>query len=79
MNYRLRRGDLVEVRTPTEILSSLDSNGTLDGLPFMPKQLHQAPTQHHVALPLRKEANRGRWRMGAYTDKDTGFHPVRMA
>lgn len=39
MNYRLRPDDLVEVRTATEILRSLDSNGTLDGLPFMPEML----------------------------------------
>jgi len=30
-----RRGDLVEVRSPAEILSTLDATGALDGLPFM--------------------------------------------
>jgi hypothetical protein len=39
MNCQLRPGDLVEVRTATEILKTLDSNGTLDGLPFMPEML----------------------------------------
>jgi len=38
-HYRLRPGDLVEVRTANEILRSLDSNGTLDGLPFMPEMV----------------------------------------
>src|SRR5262245_47281918 len=33
----LRVGDWVEVRTKEEILASLDSNGRLGGLPFMPQ------------------------------------------
>ena len=32
-------GDYVEVRSASEILSTLDTNGTLDGLPFMPEML----------------------------------------
>ena len=32
-----RRGDLVEVRSPGEILATLDATGALDGLPFMPE------------------------------------------
>jgi hypothetical protein len=35
----LRRGDLVEVRSAAEILQTLDADGTLDGLPFMPEML----------------------------------------
>ncbi len=33
----LRTGDLVEVRGPGEILATLDADGALDGLPFMPE------------------------------------------
>lgn len=33
----LRRGDLVEVRNPAEVLATLDERGDLDGLPFMPE------------------------------------------
>ena len=33
----LRRGDLVEVRSPGEILATLDATGALEGLPFMPE------------------------------------------
>lgn len=33
----LRRGDLVEVKSPSEILATLDEHGDLDGLPFMPE------------------------------------------
>jgi len=35
----LKAGDLVVVRSPQEILTTLDANGTLDNLPFMPEML----------------------------------------
>jgi hypothetical protein len=35
--HRLRAGDRVVVRSETEILATLDADGTLDGLPFMPE------------------------------------------
>ena len=34
-----RAGDRVIVRSPEEILSTLDAEGTLDGMPFMPEML----------------------------------------
>lgn len=34
-----RPGDLVEVRSEAEIMRSLDANGTLNGLPFMPEMM----------------------------------------
>jgi hypothetical protein len=36
---RLRRGDLVEVRSPGEILRTLDADGMLDSMPFMPEMV----------------------------------------
>ncbi len=36
---RLRVGELVEVRSADEILATLDAQGDLDGLPFMPEML----------------------------------------
>ena len=39
MNGRLRRGDVVEVKRPDEILATLDDRGSLDGLPFMPEMI----------------------------------------
>jgi hypothetical protein len=33
----LRRGDLVDVASPAEILATLDERGRLEGLPFMPE------------------------------------------
>src|SRR5258707_3148933 len=35
----LKPGDLVEVLSAAEIMSSLDADGKLDGLPFMPEML----------------------------------------
>jgi hypothetical protein len=35
----LRAGDHVVVRPPEEVLATLDADGTLDGLPFMPEML----------------------------------------
>ena len=39
MRKKLKVGDWVEVRSKEEILSSLDSNGCLEGMPFMPEML----------------------------------------
>jgi hypothetical protein len=39
LRRRLRRGDLVEVRSPGEILRTLDARGTTAGLPFMPEMV----------------------------------------
>jgi hypothetical protein len=36
---RLRAGEVVEIRTRDEILATLDENGRLDALPFMPEML----------------------------------------
>jgi hypothetical protein len=44
----LRAGDLVEVRSEREILSTLDSNGKLDGLPFMPEMFQYCGRQVRV-------------------------------
>ena len=35
----LRPGDVVEIRSAAEILATLDADGTMDGLPFMPEML----------------------------------------
>jgi hypothetical protein len=36
-DFTLRAGDWVEVKSPKEIAETLDAQGTLDGLPFMPE------------------------------------------
>jgi len=39
VTLNLRPGDLVEVKSPGEILRTLDADGTLDRLPFMPEMV----------------------------------------
>lgn len=47
-------GDLVEVRSPTEILATLDAQGTLDNLPFMPEMLAFCGKQFRVTAQAFK-------------------------
>jgi hypothetical protein len=44
----LRAGDLIEIRSEAEILSTLDRDGTLDGLPVMPEMLQHCGKQVRV-------------------------------
>lgn len=51
----LKVGDVIEVRSPDEILATLDENGELDSLPFMPEMLQycgQRLTVHKVAYKV---------------------------
>ena len=55
MALNLRVGELVEVRSEAEILATLDENGELENLPFMPEMLQfcgQRLTVHKVAHKL---------------------------
>ena len=45
---RLRAGDRVEVRSKEEILRTLDTNGRLEGLPFMPQMFQYCGEQFEV-------------------------------
>jgi hypothetical protein len=45
---RLRAGDWVEVRSKAEILGTLDNNGQLEGLPFMPQMFRYCGQQLQV-------------------------------
>lgn len=50
----LRPGDLVEVKTPSEILPTLDSEGSLNGLPFMPEMVRFCGKRFRVARHVVK-------------------------
>ena len=39
MSARIRPGDIVEVKAAEEILQTLDADGALDHLPFMPEMI----------------------------------------
>lgn len=51
---RFRVGDVVEVLSKEEILRSLDSNGQLDGLPFMPEMLEFCGRRFRVVKRAHK-------------------------
>lgn len=50
----LKVGDWVEVRSETEILTSLDKNGRLDELPFMPQMLKYCGQKFQVNKRVHK-------------------------
>jgi len=45
----LKPGDLIEVRSASEIMATLDSEGKLEGLPFMPEMLAYCGRRVHVS------------------------------
>jgi hypothetical protein len=47
-NFKYRVGDWVEVRTKEEILRTLDTNGRLEGMPFMPEMLQYCGRRFRV-------------------------------
>ncbi|MDA8250032.1 MAG: hypothetical protein M0Z28_12760 [Rhodospirillales bacterium] len=51
---RLRPGDRVALRSPAEILSTLDAGGTLGGVPFMPEMLQNYGRVLTVAKRVEK-------------------------
>ena len=50
----LRSGEWVEVRSAEEIAGTLDANGTLDGLPFMPEMLNYCGRRFRVLRQAEK-------------------------
>ena len=56
----LRAGDLVEVRSESEILATLDEHGRLDGLPFMPEMLRFCGKRFQVQSRAHKTCDTGR-------------------
>jgi len=49
-----RKGDVVEVRQPREILATLDEQGALEGLPFMPEMVAFCGRQFEVVARADK-------------------------
>jgi hypothetical protein len=67
----IRPGDLVEVKSPREILQTLDANGTLDQLPFMPEMLEFCGKRFRVSRRVLKTCNSGPSAgMGAFRSDD---------
>jgi hypothetical protein len=57
MTRRLRAGDIVEVRSLEEILATLDSNGALEAMPFMPEMVKYCGKRFRVAKRAHKTCN----------------------
>jgi hypothetical protein len=53
----LRPGDVVEVRSATEILATLDEEGSLEGMPFMPEMLAHLGRRYTVGRRVDKICN----------------------
>src|SRR5208282_1399154 len=63
---KLRAGDWVEVRSKEEILRTLDRDGRLDGMPFMPEMFAFCGKRFQVYKRAHKTCDvvfpvRGRW------------------
>jgi hypothetical protein len=50
----LRPGDVVEVKSATEILATLDGDGALDDMPFMPEMIRHAGRRYMVSRRVDK-------------------------
>jgi hypothetical protein len=59
MTVRLRPGDIVEVKSPEEILETLDADGTLDRLPFMPEMMEFCGQRFPVSRRVLKICTSG--------------------
>jgi hypothetical protein len=51
---KLRAGDWMEVKSPSEILETLDKDGAVAGLPFMPEMLEHCGRRYRVAQLAEK-------------------------
>lgn len=51
---RLKPGDVVEVRSAAEILATLDEDGSLEGVPFMPEMLQYVGRRFTVSKRVEK-------------------------
>ena len=54
MKNKLKPGDIVEVLSPSEILKTLDSDGTLHNLPFMPEMIVHCGNKFRVRSRIEK-------------------------
>jgi hypothetical protein len=50
----LKPGDVVEVRAPAEILATLDSEASIDALPFMPEMLQYVGQRFTISRRVEK-------------------------
>jgi hypothetical protein len=68
----LRAGDIVQVRSEEEILGTLDADGKLDGLPFMPEMLGYCGQQYRVRARAHKACDTIDWQQ--YRRMESAVH-----
>ena len=51
---RFKAGDVVELRPPADVLATLDEQGELDGLPFMPEMLAYYGGRYRVSARVER-------------------------
>jgi hypothetical protein len=68
----LRGGDIVEVRSEEEILRTLDADGKLDGLPFMPEMLAFCGRRFRVRARAHKACDTIDWQQ--YRRMESAVH-----
>lgn len=56
---KLFPGDLVEVKSPNEILATLDTDGAMDKLPFMPEMIEHCGKRYRVSRRVVKICTSG--------------------
>ena len=79
-NARLWHGDLVEVKTPDEIVQTLDAEGALDHLPFMPEMLEFCGRRFRVSRQALTICFSGEgWRRGFKADDVVTLDGVRCS
>jgi hypothetical protein len=59
MRTRIRAGDIVEVKAPGEILATLDADGALDHLPFMPEMIAYCGKRFQISKRVLNTCNSG--------------------
>lgn len=59
MSVRIHPGDIVEVKAPEEILQTLDADGALDYLPFMPEMIAYCGKRFQVSRRALNICNSG--------------------
>ena len=52
-----RAGELVRVKTPREILATLDAEGAFEGVPFMPEMLESSARPFGSSAASRRRAS----------------------
>ena len=58
---QMKAGDLVELRSPAEILATLDDTGATEGLPFMPEMLDFFGGKFRVQVRVERACDTLKW------------------